>query len=96
MLRCVPLTVLRAMLWPIIMLCALQGLDEALLSMNTGSIRRLYIPGSLAFPKGLASAPGRHVLSINCRYVPVIGTLRLPALYTLLKMQGDRHQASDA
>lgn len=35
------------------------GLDEALLSMQTGSIRRLYIPGDLAFPKGLASAPGR-------------------------------------
>lgn len=39
---------------------SLQGLDEALLSMSTGSIRRLYIPGDLAFPKGLASAPGRH------------------------------------
>ena len=36
-----------------------QGLDEALLGMSTGSIRRVYIPGELAFPKGLASAPGR-------------------------------------
>jgi FKBP-type peptidyl-prolyl cis-trans isomerase len=39
----------------------IQGLDEALLGMSTGSIRRVYIPGELAFPKGLASAPGRHV-----------------------------------
>jgi hypothetical protein len=34
--------------------------------MNTGSIRRLYIPGELAFPKGLASAPGRHVTASDC------------------------------
>jgi peptidylprolyl isomerase len=37
----------------------IPGLDEALLGMSTGSIRRVYIPGELAFPKGLASAPGR-------------------------------------
>lgn len=35
------------------------GLDEALLDMTTGEIRRIYVPGDLAFPKGLASAPGR-------------------------------------
>lgn len=35
------------------------GLDEALLSMKTGEVRRVYVPGDLAFPKGLASAPGR-------------------------------------
>lgn len=37
----------------------IQGLDEGLLGMRTGGIRRLYIPGNLAFPKGLASAAGR-------------------------------------
>mmetsp|Transcript_31601 Transcript_31601/g.103001 ORF Transcript_31601/g.103001 Transcript_31601/m.103001 type:complete len:219 (-) Transcript_31601:103-759(-) len=37
----------------------IAGLDEGLLSMRSGGVRRLYIPGSLAFPKGLASAPGR-------------------------------------
>ena len=35
------------------------GLDEALLSMQTGGVRRVYIPGPLAFPKGLPSGPGR-------------------------------------
>lgn len=35
------------------------GLDEALATMPTGSVRRLYIPGPLAFPKGLKAAAGR-------------------------------------
>jgi peptidylprolyl isomerase len=56
------------------------GLDEALLSMQTGSIRRLYIPGDLAFPKGLASAPGRPkvppkspvVFDVQLVYIPGI------------------------
>ena len=36
------------------------GLDEALLSMQTGGVRRVYVPGALAFPKGLPSGPGRY------------------------------------
>ena len=35
----------------------IPGLDEGVLTMRSGGIRRLYIPGELAFPKGLASAP---------------------------------------
>lgn len=37
----------------------IPGLDEGILSMRSGGVRRLYIPGSLSFPKGLASGPGR-------------------------------------
>jgi peptidylprolyl isomerase len=37
----------------------IPGFDEGLLTMKSGGIRRMYIPGDLAFPKGLASAPGR-------------------------------------
>lgn len=35
------------------------GLDEGILTMKTGGVRRLYVPGELSFPKGLPPAPGR-------------------------------------
>jgi peptidylprolyl isomerase len=37
----------------------IPGLDEGLQSMKVGGLRRLYIPGSLAFPKPLKAAAGR-------------------------------------
>jgi len=54
------------------------GLDEGLMSMRVGGIRRMYIPGALAFPNGLASAPGRPrvapksdvVFDVWLRYIP--------------------------
>ena len=56
----------------------IPGLDEGLLTMRSGGIRRLYIPGELSFPKGLASAPGRPkvppfspvVFDVALRYIP--------------------------
>jgi len=58
----------------------LPGLDEGLLSMKTGGLRRLYIPGDLSFPKGLPSAPGRPrvppnspvVFDVQLAYIPGI------------------------
>lgn len=56
----------------------IPGLDEGMKSMKVGGIRRLYIPGNLAFPKGLASGPGRPrvppaspvVFDVQLVYVP--------------------------
>ncbi|KAK7264370.1 hypothetical protein RJT34_31978 [Clitoria ternatea] len=56
----------------------IQGLDEGILSMKIGGKRRLYIPGSLAFPKGLNSAPGRPrvapsspvIFDVSLEYIP--------------------------
>lgn len=56
----------------------IKGLDEGILSMKVGGLRRLYIPGLLAFPKGLTSAPGRPrvppsspvVFDVNLLYIP--------------------------
>lgn len=56
------------------------GLDEALLTMQTGGVRRLYIPGNLAFPKGLPAAAGRPrvppsspvVFDVKLLYIPGI------------------------
>ena len=40
------------------------GLDEGLKDMKVGGLRRIYVPGNLSFPKGVASAPGRYRLQV--------------------------------
>ncbi|CAA7396654.1 unnamed protein product [Spirodela intermedia] len=58
----------------------IKGLDEGILSMKVGGRRRLYIPGSLAFPKGLTSAPGRPRVNANSPVVFDVSLEYIPGL----------------
>ncbi|KAL4854516.1 Peptidyl-prolyl cis-trans isomerase FKBP16-3 [Chlorella vulgaris] len=56
------------------------GLDEGLLTMATGGVRRLYIPGDLAFPKGLPAAAGRPRVAPASPVVFDVKLLRIPGV----------------
>uniref|UniRef100_A0ACD5Y7P8 Uncharacterized protein n=1 Tax=Avena sativa TaxID=4498 RepID=A0ACD5Y7P8_AVESA len=58
----------------------IKGLDEGILSMKVGGLRRLYIPGPLAFPKGLTSAPGRPRVAPSSPVVFDVSLLFIPGL----------------
>lgn len=58
----------------------IKGLDEGILSMKVGGKRRLYIPGSLAFPKGLNSAPGRPRVAPNSPVIFDVSLEFIPGL----------------
>lgn len=64
------------------------GLDEALLDMSTGEIRRIYVPGNLAFPKGLASAPGRPKVPPKSPVVFDVKLIYIPGLSDDLEVEG--------
>lgn len=64
------------------------GLDEALLDMTTGEIRRIYVPGDLAFPKGLASAPGRPKVPPKSPVVFDVKLVYIPGLSDDLEVEG--------
>lgn len=58
----------------------IKGLDEGMLSMKVGGKRRLYIPGALAFPRGLTSAPGRPRVAANSPVVFDVSLEYIPGL----------------
>lgn len=58
----------------------IPGLDEGLLDMKVGGVRRLYIPGELAFPKPLKAAPGRPTIPANSPVVFDVQLLYIPGL----------------
>eukprot|EP00246_Nothoceros_aenigmaticus_P018402 TRINITY_DN9601_c0_g1_i1.p1 TRINITY_DN9601_c0_g1~~TRINITY_DN9601_c0_g1_i1.p1 ORF type:complete len:226 (-),score=29.53 TRINITY_DN9601_c0_g1_i1:210-887(-) len=58
----------------------IKGLDEGLLSMKVGGVRRLYIPGELAYPKGLSAAAGRPRVPPNSPVVFDVSLLYVPGL----------------
>jgi peptidylprolyl isomerase len=52
----------------------IPGLDEGIRSMQPGGLRRLFVPGDLAFPKNLKAAPGRPAIPA---FTPVIFDVQL-------------------
>ncbi|GIL62800.1 hypothetical protein Vafri_16969, partial [Volvox africanus] len=60
----------------------IKGLDEGLLGMKPGGIRRLYIPGELGFPKGLKAGPGRPSVPPASPVVFDVQLLYIPGLET--------------
>ncbi|KAG2438706.1 hypothetical protein HXX76_005252 [Chlamydomonas incerta] len=58
----------------------IKGLDDGLLDMKAGGIRRLYIPGDMAFPKGLKAAPGRPAVPPSTPVVFDVQLLYIPGL----------------
>eukprot|EP01026_Neomeris_dumetosa_P033222 TRINITY_DN2645_c0_g2_i6.p2 TRINITY_DN2645_c0_g2~~TRINITY_DN2645_c0_g2_i6.p2 ORF type:complete len:215 (-),score=27.05 TRINITY_DN2645_c0_g2_i6:159-767(-) len=56
------------------------GLDEGLLTMRPGGIRRIYVPGQLAFPNGLKSGPGRPRILPNSPVIFDVQLLYIPGL----------------
>lgn len=58
----------------------IPGLDEGIRSMKVGGLRRMYIPGDLAFPKGLASAAGRPRVPPKTPVVFDVQLLLVPGL----------------
>lgn len=58
----------------------IPGLDEALLTMSSGCLRRLYIPGNLAFPKGLPAAAGRPRVAPASAVMFDVKLLRIPGV----------------
>jgi hypothetical protein len=56
----------------------IPGLDAGLKTMKVGGIRRLYIPGDMAFPKGLSAAAGRPRVPPNSPVVFDVELLYIP------------------
>jgi peptidylprolyl isomerase len=57
-----------------------KPLDEGILGMHSGGLRRLFIPGELAFAKGLASAPGRPRISPGSPVVFDVKLIYVPGM----------------
>lgn len=58
----------------------IKGLDEGILSMKVGGKRRLFIPGELAFPKGLGAAPGRPRVGASTPVIFDVQLLYIPGV----------------
>eukprot|EP00270_Netrium_digitus_P000908 TRINITY_DN11040_c0_g1_i1.p1 TRINITY_DN11040_c0_g1~~TRINITY_DN11040_c0_g1_i1.p1 ORF type:complete len:251 (+),score=63.27 TRINITY_DN11040_c0_g1_i1:139-891(+) len=58
----------------------IAGLDEGIQTMKVGGVRRLYIPGDLAFPKGLSAAAGRPRVAPKSPVVFDVELLYIPGL----------------
>ena len=57
-----------------------KGIDEGILGMRSGGVRRLYVPGALSFQERLASAPGRPAVPAQSNLIVDLNLLYIPGL----------------
>ena len=57
-----------------------KGIDEGVLSMRSGGVRRLYVPGELSFQERLASAPGRPAVPAQSSLIVDVALLYIPGI----------------
>mmetsp|Transcript_16335 Transcript_16335/g.24605 ORF Transcript_16335/g.24605 Transcript_16335/m.24605 type:complete len:230 (-) Transcript_16335:327-1016(-) len=72
----------------------IPGLDEGLSTMRSGGVRRLYIPGSLSFPKGVKAKPGSPSVPPFTPIVADVQLIYIPGLDDDLVIQGGEDDAS--
>ena len=60
--------------------------------MRTGGIRRVYVPGNLSFPKGLASSPGKPRIPPATPLVFDVELVYCPGLPAALCLVGRWHR----
>lgn len=56
----------------------IPGLDVGLKTMRSGGVRRMYIPGEQAFPKGVAAAAGRPKVPPSTPVIFDVALLYIP------------------
>eukprot|EP00669_Euglena_mutabilis_P008774 TRINITY_DN3771_c0_g1_i1.p3 TRINITY_DN3771_c0_g1~~TRINITY_DN3771_c0_g1_i1.p3 ORF type:complete len:110 (+),score=31.52 TRINITY_DN3771_c0_g1_i1:662-991(+) len=66
-----------------------KGLDEGLQTMQTGGIRRLYVPSELSYQSGLKAAPGQPAVPPRSPLMFDVQLLLVPGL------EGDGDGADD-
>eukprot|EP00471_Norrisiella_sphaerica_P000794 CAMPEP_0184487776 /NCGR_PEP_ID=MMETSP0113_2-20130426/10329_1 /TAXON_ID=91329 /ORGANISM="Norrisiella sphaerica, Strain BC52" /LENGTH=176 /DNA_ID=CAMNT_0026870181 /DNA_START=218 /DNA_END=748 /DNA_ORIENTATION=+ len=66
----------------------IPGLDEGLSTMRKGGVRRLYIPGKLAFPNGVKAKPGTPSVPPGSPVIADVQLIYIPGIDDDLEIVG--------